>query len=71
MCINSCYPLKSLQPLKPLKEMLRDYNLSLHLRHSTIEDSVSVYGGIIASDGRLVNNGDFISTSDPTVSCTN
>ena len=57
-----------LSVVQTLRELMRDEHFPLHLHHSTIDDFVTVHGAVMTDNKELVNVGDFVATSDLTVS---
>ena len=55
-------------PTKTLRELMHDEHFPVHLHHCTINDFVTVHGAVMSDNKELVNVGDFVATSDLTVS---
>ena len=57
-------------PVKSVRELISDqsdHQCHLHLRHSSVEDSVAVQGAVMSINKQLINVGDYVTTVDPMV----
>lgn len=54
-------------PVDPLRKLMRIDHCAIHLHHSSLEDLVTVHGGVIACNKALLNVGDCVATTDPLV----